>query len=176
MRGQERQRPPCFRRSRHYMYSVQVGFLVSVQWALLLTVKRDTQKERTTLSRKSWGAKAVRVRATGSPRAHPPEVVGHGRRSPRFRNPLIGTLRVASSTSSSVRQSVGRGTGYSHSARKELAAVQTRGSSRAGQLQCALLPRNPSCETGGCNHPFSHATVENLSKLNSTYRDISGRG
>jgi len=25
--------------------------------------------------------KAVRVRATGAPRAHPPEVVGHGRRS-----------------------------------------------------------------------------------------------
>ena len=59
----------------------------------MLTVKRDTQKERTTKSRKSWGAKAVRVRATGSPRAHPPEVVGHGRRSPRFRNPLIGALR-----------------------------------------------------------------------------------
>ena len=35
----------------------------------------------------------MRVRATGSPRAHPPEVVGHGRRSPRFRNPLIGALR-----------------------------------------------------------------------------------
>ena len=34
----------------------------------------------------------------------------------------------------------------------------------------------PGCETGGCNHPFSHATVENLSELNSTYRDISGRG
>ena len=30
-------------------------------WAFLLTVKRDTQKERTTKSRKSWGAKAVRV-------------------------------------------------------------------------------------------------------------------
>ena len=65
---------------------ISVGFLV-------LTVKRDTQKERTTKSRKSWGAKAVRVRATGSPRAHPPEVVGHGRRSQRFRNPLIGALR-----------------------------------------------------------------------------------
>ena len=64
-----------------------------LSWAFLLTVKRDTQKERTTKSRKSWGAKAVRVRATGSPRAHPPEVVGHGRRSPRFRNPLIGALR-----------------------------------------------------------------------------------
>ena len=35
----------------------------------------------------------MRVRATGSPRAHPLEVVGHGRRSPRFRNPLIGALR-----------------------------------------------------------------------------------
>ena len=34
----------------------------------------------------------------------------------------------------------------------------------------------PGCETGGCNHPFSHATVENLSELNSTYRHISGRG
>ena len=41
----------------------------------MLTVKRDTQKERTTKSRNSWGAKAVRVRATGSPRAHPLEVV-----------------------------------------------------------------------------------------------------
>ena len=30
--------------------------------------------------------------------------------------------------------------------------------------------------TGGCNHPFSHATVENLSELNSTCRHISGRG
>ena len=29
---------------------------------------------------------------------------------------------------------------------------------------------------GVCNHPFSHATVENLSELNSTYRHISGRG
>ena len=35
----------------------------------------------------------MRVRATVSPRAHPLEVVGHGRRSPRFRNPLIGALR-----------------------------------------------------------------------------------
>ena len=34
----------------------------------------------------------------------------------------------------------------------------------------------PCCETGGCNHPFSGTTVENLSELNSTYRDISGRG
>ena len=65
----------------------------SSYWAFLLTVKRDTQKERTTKSRNSWGAKAVRVRATGSPRAHPLEVLGHGRRSPRFRNPLIGALR-----------------------------------------------------------------------------------
>ena len=48
---------------------------------------------------------------------------------------------MARSTSSSVRQSVGRGTGCSHSARKELAAVQTRGSSRAGQLQCGLRRR-----------------------------------
>ena len=48
---------------------------------------------------------------------------------------------MAGSTSSSVRHSVGRGTGYSHSARKELAAVQTRGSSRAGQLQCGLRRR-----------------------------------
>ena len=32
-----------------------------VCWVFLLTVKRDTQKERTTKSRKSWGAKAVRV-------------------------------------------------------------------------------------------------------------------
>ena len=32
------------------------------KWAFLLTVKRDTQKERTTKSRKSWGAKAVRVK------------------------------------------------------------------------------------------------------------------
>ena len=61
---------------------------------LLFTVKRDTQKERTTKSRKSWGAKAVRVRATGSPRAHRCfAAVGHGRRSPRFRNLLIGALR-----------------------------------------------------------------------------------
>ena len=45
-------------------------------------VKRDTQKERAT-KRYSWGAKAVRVRATGSLRAHPLEVVGHSRRSPR---------------------------------------------------------------------------------------------
>ena len=42
-----------------------------------LTVKRDTQKERATKSRNSWGAEAVRVRATGSLRAHPPEVLGH---------------------------------------------------------------------------------------------------
>ena len=42
----------------------------------LLTVKRDTQKERATKSRNSWGAEAVRVRATGSLRAHPPEVLG----------------------------------------------------------------------------------------------------
>ena len=34
---------------------------VEDHWAFLLTVKRDTQKERTTKSRKSWGAKAVRV-------------------------------------------------------------------------------------------------------------------
>ena len=34
----------------------------------------------------------------------------------------------------------------------------------------------PGCETGGCNHPFSGTTVENLSELNSTYRHISGRG
>ena len=34
----------------------------------------------------------------------------------------------------------------------------------------------PQRETGGCNHPFSGATVENLSELNSTYRHISGRG
>ena len=46
-------------------------------WAFLLTVKRDTQKERTTKSRKSWGAKAVRVGATGSPRAHRCFAVGH---------------------------------------------------------------------------------------------------
>ena len=48
---------------------------------------------------------------------------------------------MARSTPSSVQHSVGRGTGYSHSARKELAAVQTRGSSRAGQLQCGLRRR-----------------------------------
>ena len=46
----------------------------------LTDVKRDTQKERAT-KRNSWGAKAVRVRATGSLRAHPLEVVGHSRRS-----------------------------------------------------------------------------------------------
>ena len=52
-------------------------------WAFLLTVKRDTQKERATKSRNSWGAvEAVRVRATGSPRAHRYFAVGHGRRSP----------------------------------------------------------------------------------------------
>ena len=66
-------------------------------WAFLLTVKRDTQKERTTKSRKSWGAKAVRVRATGSPRAHRCFAVGHGRRSPRIPKPVDGrpTWQVA---------------------------------------------------------------------------------
>ena len=61
-----------------------MGFLVNSE-------TRDTQKERTTKSRNSWGAKAVRVRATGSPRAHPLEVVGHGRRSPRFLGFLVNS-------------------------------------------------------------------------------------
>ena len=39
----------------------------------------------------------MRVRATGSPRAHPLEVVGHGRRSPRIPKPVDGrpTWQVA---------------------------------------------------------------------------------
>ena len=54
-----------------------------VKWAFELTVKRDTpQKERApTKYRNSWGAKAVRVRATGSLRAHRYFAVGHSRRS-----------------------------------------------------------------------------------------------
>ena len=55
----------------------------------------------------SRGAIAVRVRATGSPRAHPLEVVGHGRRSPRFRNPLTGAQHLGFLVNSETRHTEG---------------------------------------------------------------------
>ena len=46
--------------ARHFVGSPNVPHVPKARkvWAFLLTVKRDTQKERTTKSRKSWGAKA----------------------------------------------------------------------------------------------------------------------
>ena len=63
--------------------------------AFLLTVKRDTQKERTTKSRNSWGAEAVRVQVE-QPVLHEPTVISQwgtaGAPAILFRNPLIGSL------------------------------------------------------------------------------------
>ena len=83
---------------------LEMGFVFppSSRWTAAICQRRRVAAAQSVLSAllsvvanfwESWGAKAVRDRATGSLRAHHSDVVGHSRRSPRSRNPLIGVLR-----------------------------------------------------------------------------------